>query len=482
MSAMRSLLQQGQYRTARRLALEMAASAVSEQEWLEVSAALRHFEEPEALSQAFDGGGWRVLGSPDALAIFAQNLGFSGLYEAASECLDKSLAIDPAHSDSHYLRGLFRMFAGDSAGSLASIRRALQIRPYMANAHWLLAMQDDATSAPAHVAEMEGLRHMAMPGSIAQAYFDYSLHLGLHAMGRHEDAWHALASGHAAMRRWSPYDAVDQRALFGDLHELQLPDRSVGESGDGGTGLIFIVGMFRSGTTLIERLLSGHPDVVDGGETYQLSAALREASDVDGAGAVDRKILARVQDIDFVRVRERMLSYANWRGRGRKWLTEKLPSNFLNLGFILHVLPEARILHMRRDPVDTCFSNLRTIFQGGAPYACDQAGLAGYYVGYRNLMRHWHAVAPGRILDIDYDAFVADPEGQAKRVMAHCGLEYVPNALESGSRKGMAATASATHVRRGVLTDRSKVWTPYATHLRPLIDGLRPAYGEAIPG
>ena len=482
MQAVLSLLGQGRYRDARETALQAAAAPLAAADLPDLARALRHFEEPQALASAFGHCQWRALRVPAELAGLAQDLGFSGLYEAAGECLGHALAIDPAHADSHYLQGLFRMFAGDTAGSLDCVRRALAIQPRMANAHWLLAMQDDAGTAPGHVAEMLAVRHHALPGSLAQAYFDYSLHHALHAMGRHEDAWNALASGHATMRRLVRYDAAGQQALFAALHGLQLPQPESPAHGGSGTGLIFIVGMFRSGTTLIERLLAGHPDVVDGGETYQFSAALREAADFDGRDAVDPGVVARAQDIDFERVRRRLQAYADWRGQGRCWLTEKLPSNFLNIGFILRALPGARILHMRRDPVDTCFSNLRTLFLGGAPYACDQRGLADYYLRYRGLMAHWHQTAPGRILDVDYDAFIADPEGQAKRVMAHCRLEYVPNALASGSRRGMAATASAAHVRQGVLTGRGKAWTPYAAHLQPLLDGLRPAYGEAVPG
>ena len=174
-----------------------------------------------------------------------------------------------------------------------------------------------------------------------------------------------------------------------------------------------------------------------------------------------------------------MQRYANWRRAGRRWLTEKLPSNFLNIGFILHALPEARILHMRRDPVETCFSNLRTLFRGGAPYACDQEDLADYYLQYRRMMAHWHALAPGRILDVDYAAFVADPEAQAQRIMAYCGLTYVPGALDIGMRR-----RHGRHRERGACTqghpqNRGSAWKPYAQRLQPLIQGLSPPMKQA---
>ena len=169
---------------------------------------------------------------------------------------------------------------------------------------------------------------------------------------------------------------------------------------------------------------------------------------------------------------EQFLAYARWRANGRRWFTEKLPSNFLNLGFILQALPDAVVLHMRRDPIDTCFSNLRTFFSQAAPYSYDQSELADYFLQYVELMRHWHAQFPGRILDVDYGEFVADPETHAKMVMSFCGLEYEAEALDVRKSRGFTATASVASVRQGILKDRGAVWTNYQSHLQPLLRGL----------
>jgi tetratricopeptide (TPR) repeat protein len=473
------LLQLGHYRNARRLALHAASQRVGPEDLFRIARLLARFEEPEALERLFLGSQWRALDSVPALAELAQLLGFAGLYELAFECLAHAQSLDAGVPDVHYLRGLFEMFSGRMDASQASIRRALELDPRMANAHWLLSMQEQPETAQRHVEQIRQVMHAAEEGSEARACFDYSLHHSLHALGRHGEAWAALAHGHGVQRRLKRYSPEEQRALVEALERIRLPIPEPSTSREGRTGLIFIVGMFRSGTTLLERLLAGHPEVYDGGETTQFTACMREATDCDSDQPLSLEVALRAPGADFAAVRARMQRFADWRAQGKRWLTEKLPSNFLNIGFILHALPEARILHMRRDPIDTCFSNLRTLFRGGAPYACDQRDLADYYLLYRRLMRHWHAIAPGRILDVDYAAFVADPEAQAKRVMAYCGLEYVPNALEAGSRKGMAATASAAHVRQGVLGDRGKAWKPYEAQLQPLIDGLRPAYEEA---
>lgn len=476
------MLQLGRYREARAQALRAASLRVRPDDLLRIARLLRRFEESEALERLFLASDWRGLDSAPALAELAQLLGFSGLYGRAFECLAQAQSLDEASPDVYYLRGLFEMFSGQMAASRASVLRALALEPRMANAHWLLSMQEKAETAPAHVEQLLRVMGSAEPGSEARGCFDYCLHHSWHALGRHEEAWQALAHGHATLRRLVRYSRREQHELVDALERMRLPAFSPAPAPAGQTGLIFIVGMFRSGTTLLERVLAGHPDVFDGGETSQLSACMRDATDCDSDQPVSPAIVARAPAADFAAVRARMQRFASWRGQGKRWLTEKLPSNFLNVGFILHALPEARILHMRRDPVDTCFSNLRTLFRGGAPYACDQEDLADHYLQYRRLMAHWHAVAPGRILDVDYDAFVADPEGQARRVMAHCGLDYVPGALDIGSRKGMAATASAAHVRQGILANRGRAWAPYERHLQPLIRGLRPAYGDAPDG
>jgi len=463
----------GQYSQARLLALRFADLPLADEaSLLKAARLLRRFEEPQRMLGLFEQEHWRAISSAQVLAEFALHLGSSGLNTQALQVVERMLEVDGRSPDGLYLRGLFEMFSGHRDRSLASLQKAVSIEPRLANAHWLIAMQGDRADAPAHVAQMQRVLPHLRPGSEAQAYLLYSLHSRLDSMGRYQEAWNALQAGSAILRAATPYSRLEQQGLFGALKGLELPAyRPALPDGDG-PRLIFIVGMFRSGTTLIERVLAGHPQITDGGETYQLSAALRDAVNHDGQSVVDQELLARLPGADFDQIRSRVFAYARWRSGGRRCLTEKLPSNFLNVGAILHAFPEARILHLRRDPVDTCFSNLRTIFRGAAPYACDQADMADYYTRYADLMAHWHAMAPGRILDIDYADFVADPEGQARRMMDYCGLEFEPEALNIERRHGQAATASAASVRLGILKNRTGAWRPYATHLRPLLRGL----------
>jgi tetratricopeptide (TPR) repeat protein len=472
-----SALASGQYSHGRLLALRLASLPLRSPELLlKAARLLRRFEEPESILRLFHQGSWEVVSSLAVLAEFALALSSSGFNAQALRVVERMLAIDASSPDALYLRGLFEMFLGRRDVSLSSLERAVAIEPRMANAHWLIAMQGARDDAQAHVRQMQSVLPHLRPGSQAQAYLLYSLHSRLDSLGRYSEAWAALQAGAAIMRAAAAYSRLEQQKLFDAIKELELPAYRPPPSAENEPNLIFIVGMFRSGTTLIERVLAGHPDIADGGETYQLSASMRDAADQDGQGVVDQRIIDRLPGVDFTQVRRRMFAYAKWRSEGRKYLTEKLPSNFLNIGFILHVFPEARILHLRRDPVDTCFSNLRTIFHGAAPYAFDQADMADYYGRYADLMSHWHAQAPGRILDIEYADFVAEPEEQARRMMSYCGLEFEPEALKIDRQEGQATTASAAHVRLGILKNRTGAWEPYAGYLRPLLHGLGLAY------
>ena len=466
------------YQTARRMILRVALPPIGSAEFLlQLLRWLRRFEESERIEHLFAESEWQKMGPPALLAELALHLGSSGLYPLAEACTAHALAQAPGDANLHYLSGMHAMFAGERGGSLKALKRALQLRPGMPNAHMLVAMQGDPEEATRQAATIRRALELARsPEEVA--YLSYALHLHLDALGDYDEAWAALVRGHVARLSLSPYRREQQHALFAALQGVE-PSRTTRPRDEGDTGLIFIVGMFRSGTSLVERVLAGHPEVVDGGETMQFAACMRDAVDHDTLDVIDQVVVERAREIDFEAVRGRMQGYANWRSGGKKWLTEKLPSNFLNLGYILQAIPDAKVIHMHRDPVATCFSNLRTFFSGSAPYACDQGDMADYYLRYQELMEHWHGCFPGRIFDAEYSAFVADPDGQSHRLLEFCGLEFNARTLELERSGGTSATASAAHVRKGVLSGRDQAWKNYEGHLGRLIEGLRPVYARA---
>jgi tetratricopeptide (TPR) repeat protein len=465
------LLASGRYRDARRWAIEAAAAAPrSSALTFEIVRLLRVFEAIPEIHALVAGRGWSDGPTPDLLVQMAAQLAPVGLYDEAGRLLGLAQAQAPRLPAIHTLQGTIAMVTGDMQAAATSFRHALaSSTAELPHVRWLMTLA--APDAPE--ASVDAIREAtaAVGGEgMGAAYLAFALHNACHADKRHPEAWAALAHGCILKRQLEPYDAGQQERLFSRLHAT-VPT-AVDAPDHGAPGLVFIVGMHRSGTTLLERILAGHPELVDGGESYVFRAALQQVADYRPQNLLDEALLDRLQGADLAEAGAIFRAYARWRARGRGFMTEKLPSNFLLLGHILEALPEARILHMRRDPMDTCFSNLRTCFDGAARYSYDQRSLGDYYLRYRSLMQHWHEVAPGRILDVDYAALVDRPEAEARRIAAFCGLDFHDAMLAVDRAGGATATASVGHARQGILKGRGGAWRHYAEHLQPLIKTL----------
>lgn len=467
------LLAVGRYRDGLGMARDVADCMPRSMEFaLHVIRLLRRFEEHRKIASLVARVDWAACTSAALLAQVAGELGPIGLYHQATDLLDRADRLVPGDRRVEVLRGTIAFVAGDIDGARLSLRAALDSPgPDLPHARWMLTMQPESDALARDIDVLSGKLRLAAPGSEDEAYLAFGLHNLLHASSRYEESWQALERGCRVKRGLVRYDRQRQRRLFDALTDLDLkPVEASGE--EEAPKVIFIVGMHRSGTSVLERVLGGHNEVADGGESYVFPAAMREATDHHCKGIVDEVLIERAAGADLALAGQRFREYARWRAGGRSCFTEKLPSNFLNLGFILRAMPDARVLHMRRDPIDTCFSNLRTFFSLAAPYSYNQHDLADYFRMYQGLMQHWHRHFPGRILDVEYQAFVDDPETQAARVMAFCGLDFQPEALDVSRSGGYSATASVASVRRGILRNRGGAWRPYREHLAPLLDAL----------
>ena len=235
---------------------------------------------------------------------------------------------------------------------------------------------------------------------------------------------------------------------------------------------IFIVGMHRSGTTLLEQMLDGHQDVRGLGELYDFTSQMRLATDYHCRGVIDATLVDRARDLPLAAAGRGYLEGVGWRLGRERFFTDKLPSNFLNIGFICQALPQAKILHMVRDPMETCFSNLRELYSDACPYSYDQAELGDYHRQYKRLMQRWRQRYPERILDVDYAALTTDPHSTLAAVASFCGLDYQPGMLELDRRERGVSTASAIQVRGRVQALETPKWKPYQSFLQPLMAAL----------
>ena len=405
----------------------------------------------------------------------ADLLGGEDAHDDALAWLDAILADAPDHAPARYLRGTTQLFFGRMDAARADLERAVELAPHFAHAHWRLA-ELGAVDAAGRDRRIDRLRHerdRVDAGSEHDIYFSYALHAELHVAGRSDEAWDALARGMRAKRAAIRYDAAEDAALFASLRTTCDAAFAAGDGHDPGADApvpVFIVGLFRSGTTLLERMLAGHPDVTDGGESAGFFTRVRLAADHPGPLAPD--LVARLRDLDMEALGADVMASQAWRARGRRVWTEKLPWNFLLAGAIARALPRARFVHMRRAPMDVCFSNLRTLFGQVAGYSYDPREMAAYWHGYDALMAHWRAVLGERLLDVDHAALVADPEATMRRVLAHAGLDWDPRVLDFAGRGGAVSTASAAQVRGGLRRDAQPAWWPYRARLQSLAGSL----------
>lgn len=444
----------------------------SRDELTDLIARLRTFNDAPSLRNIALG----LIGSPapDAGLLVGCAVQLSNLndHQLALECAERAVAVDASGIAARMIRGQMLAQHGEIDRAASDFHWCVARVPGLASVWWALARLSRQTREHNHVASLRrllGVRGLSLADS---AYAAFALHKELDDLGEVEGAWQALDRACKAKRATLNYTAEESRALVDALIAPGPRQPALSAAGAPKTP-IFIVGMHRSGTTLLEQLLDAHPQVLGVGELYDFTSAMRHATDHHCQGVIDQTIVERARGIDFSEVGRHYLDGMAWRLGRESHFTDKLPSNFLNVGFICEALPEAKILHMVRDPVETCFSNLRELFSSANAYSYDQAELADYYLQYRRLMAHWHASFPGRILDVDYARLTADPAAVMREVAAFCGLEYVEGMSDTRSSTRAVATASAVQVREGVVHRERPKWAPYERHLQPLITALR---------
>ncbi|HWS25531.1 MAG TPA: sulfotransferase [Xanthomonadales bacterium] len=409
--------------------------------------------------------------SANSLATVAQQLSRVGANRQARAYSQAAVQKDPRHPPSLYMAANIEVFFGEIDAAADLLERALAIHPDLVDAHWLLSRLRRPNAAP-RIARIENALTRVPPGE-DEAFLAYALHNELHDARDYPRAWAALERACRAKRSRLNYDPANNRELFARLHEWTAAEIAAAQGTEQrALTPIFVVGMHRSGTTLVERILGGHSQVSAAGETYELPTQLRAASGLYRQSVTDTAFVAERAKLDYRKIGTNYLAGMHWRARERAFVTDKLPSNFLNIGFIAQALPHARIVHVCRDPIDIGLSNLRTLFTTACPYSYDQHEFIEYYRLHERLMQHWRALLPDRILDVHYQDVIADPAGQARRMAQFCGLPFEPAMVAIERSNDPVATASSVLLRDGIRSDRSRLWSSYAEQMRPMVEAF----------
>lgn len=469
---------QGRYRDSLAQLMAIVAHRPDDPYLLTMLAGMLHrLGEAAAAIQCLGRDSLRVSGNRALLLEAAQLASQLEQADLANDLLDEVERLDGADPASLYSRATLQLFDGqlDSAGK--TLEACLALAPRHAQAHWALSRVRRQGKDGNHIHRLKLLLEQGPdPGSAA--YLGFGLFKELDDLGRTDEAWRALELACRAKRQQLNYRVGDERAAFELLHtvrgsETNAPAVSPASIPPASPTPIFIVGMPRTGTTLLERILGRHPDVENAGELDDFPLQLRWCADRFSKSFLDAGVLAAAQSESPQVLGNRYLGHASWRARGKAFFTDKMPPNFLHVGLIARALPQARILHMTRHPMDTCFSNLKELFNEAYPYSYDLGELAAHYGRYRRLMAHWHEQFPGRVLDVPYEELVADPVAASQRVFAHCGLQWLPECVEIETGGGRVTTASSVQVREPIHRRAVDGWRRYETQLRPLQELLK---------
>jgi tetratricopeptide (TPR) repeat protein len=394
-------------------------------------------------------------------------LNILGRPDAAREVFERVIVHDPKAAAAHFglANSLLQLSQTDEAR--AALQRAVTLEPRRADFHRTLAELDKFT---AHDPRLAALQALSRDGQNLPDEQKVELHIALAKayddLKRYEDAFRELTAGNAIKRVHAQYDEASMAEAMDEIAATFSSAVLKAREGEGfaSTLPIFVVGMPRSGSTLVEQILASHPQVFGAGELLTVNDLIAGGLAGDYPGKLGH--LRKFGETYEKRIRSLAPNAMR--------IVDKLPGNFRHLGLLHLALPDARFIHVHRDPVDTCFSCFSKLFLTGLDFTYDLAELGGYYKMYEKLMAHWREVLPpGVMLDVRYEALTEDIEAEARRIVAFCGLEWDDRCLRFHENTRAVRTLSQSQVRQPLFTSSIGRWRSYEPWLGPLLDALR---------
>jgi tetratricopeptide (TPR) repeat protein len=397
------------------------------------------------------------------------------LGEAEAACR-QAIKLKPNLAEAYSNLGLALVNLGRLADGRRALEQAVQLVPR--NALYLLNLSDvrHFVAGDSYIVAMEELaRNIVSLPVEQQIKLHFALAKTYDDVGRHNESFQQALAGSALKRKQIAYDETATLAGFEGIRQVFTSELIGGWQNVGNPSPVpvFIVGMARSGSTLVEQILASHPQVFGGGELKYFEAAVQGIRTTPGGSTTFPEPVSGMTGEDYRDLGSRYLAGLERLTPGASHITDKMPTNFMFAGLIHLALPNAPIIHTIRDPLDTCLSCFSKLFAEGQNHTYDLAELGRYYRHYQALMAHWHRILPpGRILDVRYEDVVADLEGQARRIIAHCGLNWDPRCLAFHQTERPVLTASAAQVRQPIYNTAIGRWRVHEPVLGPLLAEL----------
>lgn len=372
---------------------------------------------------------------------------------------------------------------GPQKEAIAAYRNGLQRNPAFAELYWSLSNLKTYRFEAREIEAMKNLLATEDAGEDRVIHLCFALGKASEDAGEYADAFQYYERGNRLRRAQEHYDPVQTEVLGERIRAVFTREFVQGKKqlGYRDAQPIFIVGLPRTGSTLLEQILASHPLVE---ATHELPEGGRLIRYIDrrrvGREHYPEAVLS-FADEEFRELGQRYHDETRRYRSGAPFFIDKMPNNFANLGLLTLILPSARFINARRDPMDTCLSCYKQLFARGQSFTYDLDELACYYLEYRRMMDHWHGVMPGRVLDVHYEDVVDDLEREVRRMLAYCDLPWDDACLRFHEVKRAVRTASSEQVRRPIYRDALSHWKRFGNTLDPLQDMLAPVLEPQAP-
>ena len=398
--------------------------------------------------------------SADTLGIVYGRL---SLHEEASKWFLRATDIEKSNPGIYFNLGSTLKFCGDFEGARRAFEQAISLNFTFYKAHAALTSLGGITLENNHVGTLKFLLH-GITNDDDYLYISHALSKELEAVKRYPESFSALTAGKQRKLNNINYQFPDDAQTFAALENHFANKELNSASGYSHKGSIFVVGMPRSGTTLVERIISSHSKAATAGELHSIPVIVKSLLNNQSDTLVDKALIASADKLDYELVGKTYIQNTQHLNKGKEFLVDKLPLNALYAGFIINALPEAKVICLDRNPLDTIVSNYRQLFSFHDvtyAYSLSLASAAHYYVGFKKLMNFWAAKYPKNFYVINYENLVSSPETEVKKLLEFCGLEWEPACLLIENNKNPVATASSVQVRKPISDTSVGQWKLY---------------------
>jgi tetratricopeptide (TPR) repeat protein len=383
---------------------------------------------------------------------------------------DKAVALAPRNAQFLYNRASIRRFLGDLAGAERDFDQAITLKPLDYEAYKNRTDLRTQTLQRNHITDLQALLTGGIADWRGEVQIRYAIAKEYEDIGEHDKSFEQLSRAAKKRREHMRYDAANDLATVQWIIDA-FPGAPSGETANAcDDAPIFIIGLPRSGTTLVERILGAHSTLFSAGELDCFALSLVDAvRQVTGKAQMPRQeLIACSAKVDFAALGREYIRRAHGVTARSGRFIDKMPLNYLYCGLIRRALPAARLVHLTRHPMAVCYAMYKTLFKDGYPFSYDLNEIGRYYLGYRRLMAHWQATMPGVVHELNYESLIADQLGETRRLLQFCGLDWEEACAQFHENPAPSTTASAAQVRRPIYDTSVSQWKNYEQQLSGL--------------